>query len=115
MAEKHKKNPFEAATTSRGSRTPAAGPAPAGKVEEAKPRPKRGRTAKRTEPVRMTIDLDPPAYTSMKRVLLDVADAADHPTLTAAAMWRSALEELAEDPRLVARIARRIAASKEPS
>lgn len=118
MAEKHKKNPFEAATTSRGSRTPAAGPAPAGKPEPETPKPrpkKRGTTARRTDPVRMTIDLDPPAYSQMRRVLLDVADAADHPTLTAAAMWRSALEELAEDPRLVAKIARRIAASKEPS
>nr|WP_012954658.1 hypothetical protein [Nocardiopsis sp. 90127]ABD48734.1 pSQ10.11c [Nocardiopsis sp. 90127] len=113
MAEK--KNPFEAATTSRGTRTPA--PAPAGKTtEEPKPRPKpkkRGTTARRTDPVRMTIDLDPPSYSQMRRVLLDVADAADRPTLTAAAMWRAALEELAEDPRLVARVAKRITAVQE--
>lgn len=112
-----RENRFTKTVESRGTRTV---PAPAetgqeGATPRTKPKKKRGESARRTDPVRMTIDLDPPAYSQMRRVLLDVADAADHPTLTAAAMWRAALEELSEDPRLVAKIARRIAASKDLS
>ncbi|CAL9625703.1 hypothetical protein SUDANB121_05973 (plasmid) [Nocardiopsis dassonvillei] len=109
-----RKERIAAAARSRGAReaAPAAGP-----QESADPRPKkaprRKETARRTDPVRMTIDLDPPDYTSMRHVLLDVAAAADHPTLTAAAMWRAMLAEMREDPRLVTRVAARIAADKE--
>lgn len=112
MAEKP--NPFGAAAKSRGSRSsaaPAEEPTPAPKPTKKK----RGQSARRSAPVRMTIDLDPPDYTQMRRVLLDLAEEADHPTLTAAAMWRAALAELSEDPRLVTRVAKRIAASKEGS
>lgn len=105
MAER--KNRFAGAVASRGAR-PAA---PAGEEAPApKPAPKRGATARRTDPVRMTIDLAPPEYTRMKRVLLDVAAEADHPTLTAAAMWRALLAEVADDPKLVARVAARVSA-----
>lgn len=96
-AKKAKPNPFAPAVTSRA-------PAPAG-AAGAKPR---GATAKKSSPVRVTIDLDPADYARMRNAVLGVGVQADRPTLPHSAMWRALLAELVDDPKLAARVADRV-------
>lgn len=103
-----RENRFAKPVESRGTRKTAV-PEPTEEPKKAKK--KRGESARRTDPVRVTVDLDPPAYSQMRRVLLDVAEEADRPTLTAAAMWRALLEEASADPALLTRVAKRISAA----
>lgn len=107
MAERA--NRFEKAAESRGTRKAA--PQKTDQEPKKAKKTKRGESARRTDPVRVTVDLDPPAYSRMRRVLLDVAEEADRPTLTAAAMWRALLEEASDDPALLTRVAKRIGAA----
>lgn len=96
-ARKDKPNPFGAAVKSRSARAAA---------EE--PKPPRGATAKKTDPVRITIDLDPIDYRTMKRAVLDLGELADNPTATHSAMWRALLAEVSQDQELAARVAQRM-------
>lgn len=75
--------------------------------------PVRGVTARRTKPVRITIDLQPPDYRSMKRLVDELAEATDVPTLAHSVMWRALLQRAAEDPALVADLAERIRAARD--
>lgn len=72
--------------------------------------PQRGATARRTRPVRITVDLDPADYRTMRRVVDELADATDIPALPHSRMWRAVLAELAEDPALMEALAARIRA-----
>lgn len=96
MSAAKKPNPFGAAVTSRA-------PKPDGVA--AKPR---GVTAKKSTPVRVTIDLDPADYARMRTAALGVGVQADRPTLPHSVMWRALLAELVDDPALAARIAARV-------
>ncbi|WP_017578554.1 hypothetical protein [Nocardiopsis kunsanensis] len=109
MAERA--NRFQKAAESRGTRKTAPEKVDQEPKKATRKKTKRGESARRTDPVRVTVDLDPPAYSQMRRVLLDVAEEADRPTLTAAAMWRALLEEASADPALLARVAKRIGAA----
>ena len=91
-----KANPFGGVVNSRAK-------APAG--EE---RPERGRTAKRSTPVRITIDLDPGDYSTMRRVVMELGLQADRPTLAHSAVWRALLAELDIDGDLAERVVERI-------
>src|SRR5690606_4830908 len=64
--------------------------------------PVRGVTARRTKPVRITVDLQPPDYRSMKRLVDELAEATDIPTLPHSVMWRALPQRAAGDPALVA-------------
>jgi len=75
--------------------------------------PVRGVTARRTKPVRITVDLQPPDYRSMKRLVDELAEATDIPTLPHSVMWRALLQRAAEDPALVADLAERIRADRD--
>ncbi|MBG0819123.1 hypothetical protein [Planomonospora sp. ID82291] len=70
--------------------------------------PQRGTTARRTKPVRITIDLAPEDYRQMRRLVGELAEETDIPTLPHSRMWRAMLAEVADDPRLLARVAERI-------
>jgi len=70
--------------------------------------PQRGTTARRTRPVRITVDLDPADYRTMRRVVGELADATDIPALPHSRMWRAMLAEVAEDPALMEAVAARI-------
>jgi hypothetical protein len=60
--------------------------------------PAPGATARRTKPVRITVDLDPVDYRAMRRLVDELADRADVPTLAHSAMWRVLLRQAAADP-----------------
>ena len=96
MSAAKKPNPFAPAVTSRT-------PKPDGAA--AKPR---GATAKKSDPVRVTIDLDPADYARMRNAVLGVGVQADRPTLPHSVMWRALLAELVDDPTLAARVAERV-------
>lgn len=75
--------------------------------------PERGATARRTKPVRITIDLAPADYRKMKRLVDELADVTDVPTLPHSQMWRAMLAEAADDPGLLTRIAERIRSDQD--
>ncbi|RFU43061.1 hypothetical protein DZF91_03215 [Actinomadura logoneensis] len=68
----------------------------------------RGTTARRTTPVRITIDLAPEDYRTMRRLVDEIAAATDIPTLAHSRMWRALLAEAADDPALLTAVADRI-------
>lgn len=70
--------------------------------------PERGTTAKRTDPVRITVDLDPADYRRMHRLVNQLADRLDVPRLPHSKMWRALLEHAVEDPAVVDDLERRI-------
>jgi len=71
--------------------------------------PERGKTAKRSKPVRITVDLDPSDYRQMKRLVDTLADSTDIPTLAHSVMWRALLHLAANDEQLLDRVAEQIA------
>lgn len=75
--------------------------------------PERGATARRTKPVRITIDLTPEDYRQMRRVVDELAEMADIPTLPHSRMWRALLHRVADDPRLLAQVAGRVREERE--
>ncbi|MFI6513900.1 hypothetical protein ACIBCT_40410 [Streptosporangium sp. NPDC050855] len=75
--------------------------------------PERGTTARRTKPVRITLDLTPEDYAQMRRLVAELADRADAPTLPHSAMWRALLRRVADDPQLIGEIAERIKADRD--
>lgn len=75
--------------------------------------PVRGVTARRTKPVRITVDLEPADYRLMKRVVDELADAADIPTLPHSVMWRALLHRASDDPALMAELAAHIRAAHD--
>lgn len=60
--------------------------------------PTPGATARRTKPVRVTLDLDPADYRAMRRLVDELAERTDMPTLPHVAMWRALLHLVADDP-----------------
>ncbi|MEV0237518.1 hypothetical protein [Nonomuraea sp. NPDC050786] len=82
--------------------------AAARRKDEAGQVPERGTTAKRTDPVRITVDLDPADYRAMNRLVAEVGDELDVPRLPHSKMWRALLEYAAETPEMVGELARRI-------
>lgn len=68
----------------------------------------RGATARRTKPVRITIDLTPEDYRQMRRLVDDLAWRTDTPTLPHSRMWRALLHRAAEDPGLLDQVAEQI-------
>lgn len=70
--------------------------------------PERGRTARRTKPVRITIDLTPEDYRTMRRLVDELAADTDIPTLAHSVMWRTLLRRAEADPELLATIAAEI-------
>lgn len=60
--------------------------------------PSPGRTARRTKPVRITIDLTPEDYAAMRALVGELAARADRPTLAHSVMWRVLLRAAAGDP-----------------
>lgn len=60
--------------------------------------PERGRTARRTKPVRITLDLTPEDYRTMRALVDELAAAADIPTLAHSVMWRALLNRAAGIP-----------------
>jgi hypothetical protein len=91
-----KPNPFAGAARSRR------------KDDSGQAAPARGATAKRTTPVRITVDLAPEDYRAMRRLVAELADEADVPTLPHSRMWRAMLTEAASNPDLVATLVERI-------
>ncbi|MEV4251376.1 hypothetical protein AB0J63_49335 [Streptosporangium canum] len=75
--------------------------------------PERGTTARRTKPVRITVDLAPEDYRQMRRVVNELAEEVDVPTLPHSRMWRAMLAEVAGDPAMLARVAERIRADQD--
>ncbi|MFG1755924.1 hypothetical protein [Streptosporangium sandarakinum] len=75
--------------------------------------PERGATARRTKPVRITIDLTPEDYRRMRRLVGELAELADVPTLPHSQMWRAMLQQVADDPDLLHGIAERIRADRD--
>lgn len=75
--------------------------------------PERGTTARRTKPVRITIDLTPEDYGQMRRLVAELAETTDIPTLPHSHMWRALLRRAADDPELVADVAARIRADRD--
>lgn len=75
--------------------------------------PERGATARRTRPVRITIDLTPEDYRTMRRAVAELGDRADVPTLAHSVMWRALLARLDDDPALLADLAERIRADRD--
>lgn len=74
--------------------------------------PARGTTARRTKPVRITIDLTPEDYARMRRLVAELADQSGIPTLAHSRMWRVLLARLADDPGLLTDVADRIRAEE---
>lgn len=72
--------------------------------------PVRGETARRTKPVRITIDLEPADYQTMRATVADLAGRTDIPTLAHSVMWRVLLRRAARDPELLAELAETIRA-----
>jgi hypothetical protein len=70
--------------------------------------PERGKTARRTKPVRITVDLTPEDYRRMRHVVGELAADTDIPTLAHSVMWRALLRQLDSDPELFEAIAARI-------
>ncbi|MER7370419.1 hypothetical protein [Nonomuraea wenchangensis] len=81
--------------------------------DEAGQAPARGSTAKRTKPVRITVDLDPADYRTMRRLVDQLAELTDIPPLPHSEMWRALLRRAAADPRLLADIAEQIKADRD--
>lgn len=75
--------------------------------------PERGLTARRTKPVRITVDLTPEDYRQMRRLVVELAEQTDIPTLPHSQMWRALLHRAADDPELLADIAHRIRMDRE--
>jgi hypothetical protein len=72
--------------------------------------PERGTTARRTKPVRITIDLAPEDYRQMRRLVDELAWRTDMPTLAHSQMWRAMLRRVAEDPGLLDQVAEQLRA-----
>ncbi len=75
--------------------------------------PERGTTARRTKPVRITVDLTPEDYRTMRRIVDDLAVRADIPTLAHSVMWRALLRRLDDDPAMIVDLAARIRAERD--
>jgi hypothetical protein len=75
--------------------------------------PERGTTARRTKPVRITVDLTPEDYRTMRRLVAELADRADVPTLAHSVMWRELLRLADSDPEVFDAIAARIRAGQD--
>lgn len=60
--------------------------------------PTPGATAKRSKPVRITLDLDPVDYRAMRRLVDELAERTDVPTLPHVVMWRALFHLVADDP-----------------
>ncbi|WP_067807836.1 hypothetical protein [Actinomadura formosensis] len=60
--------------------------------------PTPGATARRTKPVRITVDLDPADYRAMRQLVDELAERTDTPTLPHSVMWRALLRQAAADP-----------------
>ncbi|MEU0492515.1 hypothetical protein ABZ249_25085 [Nocardiopsis sp. NPDC006139] len=58
--------------------------------------------------MRISVDLDRDDYRLMRRLVLELGEAADRPALTHSSVWRALLAELGEDDALAARVARRL-------
>ena len=78
--------------------------------DEAGAAPARGTTARRTKPVRVTIDLAPEDYRTMRRLVDELAEQTDIPALAHSRMWRALLACAADDPDLLVSLAARIRA-----
>ena len=70
--------------------------------------PQRGTSARRTEPVRVTVDLTPEDYRALRRLVAELAEATDVPTLSNTAVWRALLHRLDADEDLRAQVAEQI-------
>lgn len=75
--------------------------------------PERGTTARRTKPVRITVDLTPEDYRLMRRVVDELAARTDIPTLAHSVMWRELLHLTDTDPEVFEAIATRIIAHRD--
>lgn len=75
--------------------------------------PARGVTARRTKPVRITIDLEPADYRRMKQLVAELAEATDFPTLPHSVMWRELLRRAEDDRALMADLAEAIRAARD--
>jgi hypothetical protein len=75
--------------------------------------PERGTTARRTKPVRITVDLTPEDYRLMRHVVAELASSTDIPTLAHSVMWRELLRLTDSDPEVFEAIAARIASDRE--
>ncbi|WP_073381433.1 hypothetical protein [Nocardiopsis flavescens] len=58
--------------------------------------------------MRISVDLDRADYRLMRRLVLELGEAADRPALTHSSVWRALLAELGENDVLAERIARRL-------
>ncbi|GAA2738974.1 hypothetical protein [Actinocorallia aurantiaca] len=65
---------------------------------------------RRGRPVRITVDLDPADYRTMRRLVAELGEATDTPTLAHSAMWRALLHLAADDEQLLARVAEQLRA-----
>jgi hypothetical protein len=72
-----------------------------------------GATARRTKPVRITIDLTPEDYRAMRRLVDELADRANIPTLAHSQMWRALLHEATGDPGRWEELAVRLRADRD--
>jgi hypothetical protein len=75
--------------------------------------PERGTSARRTKPIRITVDLTPEDYQRMKTVLGRLAHETDIPTLAHSRMWRALLHRIEDDPELLAELAAQIKADQD--
>lgn len=75
--------------------------------------PERGKTARRTKPVRITVDLTPEDYRLMRRLVDELALATDIATLPHSQMWRALLRRAETDPELLDAIAAQIKADQD--
>ncbi|MBB4920984.1 hypothetical protein [Streptosporangium saharense] len=75
--------------------------------------PERGATARRTKPVRITVDLTPEDYRLMRSLVTILAERADIPTLPHSRMWRALLHRVQDDPDLLAEVAALIKEEQE--
>lgn len=75
--------------------------------------PERGATARRTKPVRITVDLTPEDYRLMRNVVGELAARTDIPTLAHSVMWRELLRLTESDPEVFEAIAARILADRD--
>ncbi|MET8146366.1 hypothetical protein ABZU32_39170 [Sphaerisporangium sp. NPDC005288] len=75
--------------------------------------PERGTSARRTKPIRITIDLTPEDYQRMKDAVAELARVTDIPTLAHSRMWRALLHQIQDDPDLLAEVAAQIKADQD--
>jgi hypothetical protein len=74
--------------------------------------PDPAQAAMRTKPFRITVDLDPAAYTALHKWLGDAAGIGE-PRITLSDAVRALLDELADSPGLAARVKSRIWAARK--